>query len=119
MSTKQTAQVNVRMDAALKQAGDAALGEAGLTPSAAVRALWQKASKRGQDLEEVAQLCASASTATSAPTPAANEALARGPRIVEEGMRALGISQLHVQEGSDAELLEAALLERYEERRLL
>ena len=119
MGSAQTAQVNVRMDAALKQAGDAALEEAGLTPSAAVRALWRKASKRGQDLEEVARLCTSVGTAANAPAPTANEALARGPRIVEEGMRALGISQLHVQEGSDAELLEAALLERYEERGLL
>lgn len=115
----QTAQVNVRMDATLKQAGDAALEEAGLTPSAAVRALWQKASKRGQDLEEVVQLCRPADTAANAPAPAAKASLLRGSRIVEAGMQALDISQLHVQEGSDAELLEAALLERYEGRGLL
>lgn len=34
-------QMNVRIDAALKRAGDAALAERGSTPSQAVRAMWE------------------------------------------------------------------------------
>ena len=36
-----TMQMNVRMDSVLKRAGDAALVRAGLTPTLAVRALWE------------------------------------------------------------------------------
>ena len=46
-------QINIRMDRSLKEAGDAALAQIGLNPSQAVRALWEKASHRGKDLEEV------------------------------------------------------------------
>lgn len=42
------AQVNVRMNRSLKEAGDAALAELGLSPSDVVRKLWEKLSKRGE-----------------------------------------------------------------------
>lgn len=41
--TTTAAQVNVRLDGDLKRSGDAALSRAGMTPSQAVRALWQLA----------------------------------------------------------------------------
>lgn len=41
--TTTAAQINVRLDADLKRSGDAALSKAGMTPSQAVRALWQLA----------------------------------------------------------------------------
>lgn len=41
--TTSSAQINVRLDADLKRSGDAALSSAGITPSQAVRALWQLA----------------------------------------------------------------------------
>ena len=41
--TTAAAQINVRLDANLKRTGDAALSSAGMTPSQAVRALWQLA----------------------------------------------------------------------------
>lgn len=41
--TTASAQINVRLDANLKRTGDAALSSAGMTPSQAVRALWQLA----------------------------------------------------------------------------
>ena len=41
--TTTAAQINVRLDADLKRSGDAALSRAGMTPSQAVRALWQLA----------------------------------------------------------------------------
>lgn len=39
-----TAQINVRLDAELKRNGDAALSASGMTPSQAVRSLWELAS---------------------------------------------------------------------------
>ena len=41
--TTASAQINVRLNADLKRSGDAALSSAGMTPSQAVRALWQLA----------------------------------------------------------------------------
>ena len=41
--TTASAQINVRLDANLKRTGDTALSSAGMTPSQAVRALWQLA----------------------------------------------------------------------------
>lgn len=46
-------QVNVRMNAEVKEAGDAALAEVGLSPSEAVRALWEAVSARGEVRERV------------------------------------------------------------------
>lgn len=43
MAAIMTVQVNARIDAELKREGDAALAAAGLTPTQAVRALWELA----------------------------------------------------------------------------
>ena len=51
-----SAQINARLDAACKKSGDAALASIGYTPSAAIRALWSKAARRGADLQEVKRL---------------------------------------------------------------
>lgn len=48
-----TAQINVRLDARRKEAGDAALREVGTSPSEIVRALWDKMAQRGQALQDV------------------------------------------------------------------
>jgi antitoxin component of RelBE/YafQ-DinJ toxin-antitoxin module len=40
--SRQTAQINVRIDRAIKQAGDAALARRGQSPSEAVRELWRR-----------------------------------------------------------------------------
>ena len=48
-----TAQINVRLDARRKEAGDAALREVGISPSEIVRALWDKVAQRGQALQDV------------------------------------------------------------------
>lgn len=46
-------QVNVRMSATVKDAGDAALAEVGLSPSEVVRALWEALGERGEIRERV------------------------------------------------------------------
>ena len=48
-----TAQINVRLDRSLKERGDAALSQIGLSPSAAVRLLWSRAAERGESLSAV------------------------------------------------------------------
>ena len=44
-----TVQMNVRIDATKKEAGDNAFAHIGLTPSQAVRALWEFAARNGND----------------------------------------------------------------------
>ena len=51
-----TAQVNARLDVSLKAAGDAGLAAAGITPSQAVRALWQLAAEAAGPDELLAAL---------------------------------------------------------------
>ena len=73
-----TAQMNVRMDTTLHAQGNAALAEIGVTPSEAVRALWEKAAKRGEDLEEIRKLL-------FAPSRSKEEERKRALALVEEG----------------------------------
>ena len=73
-----TAQMNVRMDSALHEAGNAALAEIGVSPSQAVRALWGKAAKRGEDLEEVR-------TFLFAPAKTQSNGVAHRRKLVEKG----------------------------------
>lgn len=46
----------MRLERELKEAGDAALAELGLTPSTAVRGLWEQAARRGKGIESIATL---------------------------------------------------------------
>ncbi len=46
----------MRLERELKEAGDAALAELGLTPSTAVRGLWEQAARRGKGIESIAPL---------------------------------------------------------------
>ena len=73
-----TAQVNVRMDAALKQAGDAGLAEVGLSPSDAVRALWGVMAQRGEARERLVEALGCGSGSQGSPERA------RRLRLVED-----------------------------------
>lgn len=87
----EVAQMNVRLDRALKRSGDAVLAERGRTPSQAVRALWEYLTVhaelpdalerllRQDDLEEAA----------ASPDPVADE----GARIVAGFYKQTGIEQ--------------------------
>lgn len=46
-------QLNIRLDSALKDAGDAALAEIGYTPTRFIRSIWEKLARRGGDREEL------------------------------------------------------------------
>ena len=114
-----TAQLNVRMDPALKAAGDAGLADIGFSPSEAVRALWTLAARRGKDAMQVKQLLATASSMAAEETAVEEESdvpdvLRRGWNIVPEGMTKLGIT---LKPRSDTpESYEDMLYEEYLER---
>ena len=55
LSTPQTAQINVRIERSLKEEGDAALAEAGLSPTQVVRDLWSKLAQRGTAIDQVVE----------------------------------------------------------------
>ena len=119
MTAVQSVQMNVRMERSLKEEGDAALAEVGLTPSAAVRALWQKLARRGEELDAAVRFLSEPGAAAGVAEP--DEVLERGSRIVAEGLHGLGVARLYADEteAPDAELLEHALLDRYAQRGLL
>ena len=117
MATGTATQMNIRIDAPLKDAGDDALASIGLTPTRAVRALWKLAAQRGERLEEVRRLLASADGEPTAPDgPSAT--LRAGWDIVPDQLAALGISAQALARASrdDAALLDAARTDRAREK---
>lgn len=53
LAPSQVAQINVRIERSLKEEGDAALAEVGLSPTQVVRDLWGRLAQRGTALSEV------------------------------------------------------------------
>lgn len=110
-----TVQMNARIDSDIKKSGDAALALIGLGPTQAIRALWEKAARRGRDLEQVAELLCSRDD-----VPALQDnPLDRGCAFMRSAYETLGID-FSACDGlpSDAEMLEEALSERESERGL-
>ena len=111
-------QVNARLSRSLRDEGEEALASIGLTPSAAIRALWKKAAKRGADLDEVRTLLAS--------EPEVDPEIARKLEILDEAQRhiaalmeSMGLSADSAPPPlTDDELLEQAWHERMLERGL-
>lgn len=54
--TAEMVQFNIRMPRELRDAGNAALASEGITPSAYVRAVWDRLARRGRDLQEMLSL---------------------------------------------------------------
>lgn len=109
-------QMNVRIPADAKAAGDKALMSEGLTPTEVVRRVWEKAARRGKDLQQVLNLVREPSEAKSATNP-----LEVAAQMVSSEMLAMGVdlSNAKLEPLSDAELLEMAYYEKAEERGLL
>ena len=121
-STK-SAQLNVRMDEQLKQSGDAALASIGFSPSETIRIIWKKASLRGKDLEEVRRFLGKELTDTSTIVQQ-KDPFAPGRRAVNNCLRDIAIdidtpASFSSSNKTDRELLDAALLERMNERELI
>ena len=118
------AQVNVRMDSELKHAGDAALAEAGWSPTQAVRALWTYAAQHKGEPDAVASVFSS-DRAPSSKTDEKDgrvahrrDLAARGPKLMEEAYRSLGMPWPPEPAGwTDEGLKEEAYAERFGEGR--
>ena len=117
METGTITQMNVRISAHLKQAGDDALSSIGLTPTQAVRALWKLAAQRGEALEEVKRFLAKAQGDSARPGPALDP-LHEGWRIIPDGIPALGISAEAMAQAvqDESAVIEEARLERAERK---
>ena len=116
------AQVNARIDASLKTAGDAALAKAGLTPTKAIRAMWQRFAELADRPEKVRELVESRDVFAPAERSEQERKLSlarEGSMIVSRSLAERGVV---VPEGfeelSYEELREQVLLERLRERGL-
>lgn len=116
-----TAQINARLNPALKQRGDEGLLGAGLSPSQAIRALWELAARNTDNPEAIQRaLFPERAEVQEAELSTAQrrraEAIGKGARVVEDAYRAMGV----VPTSSSAdlsfdELRDLAYQERYGE----
>ena len=116
------AQVNARIDASLKAAGDAALAKAGLTPTKAIRALWQRFAELADRPEKIRELVESSEELGPGERAEQERKLSlaqEGPTIVSRSLTERGIAVPEgLEELSHEELREQVLLERLHERGL-
>ena len=110
------------MNPALKQRGDEALSGAGLSPSQAIRALWELAARNTDNPEAIQRaLFPERAEAQKADLNAAQrrraEAIGKGARVVEDAYRAMGVipAPSSTAELSYDELRDLAYQERYGE----
>jgi antitoxin component of RelBE/YafQ-DinJ toxin-antitoxin module len=124
MPAQPIAQMNIRMSAQLKSAGDKVLAQAGVTPTHIVRALWKKISQGAADLSQVKEVLGIATQSDSS-LPSANastdkmDAMRRGRSLFAEGLATWGISESEVappEEASDTDRYAEAMVERMKER---
>lgn len=86
-----TTQLNVRLDAELKQRGDATLARAGISPSQVVRMLWRKLAKGGRDAEEAILALSEQEDGSQEEVVRGVELAQAGTSLFEEGLLALGL----------------------------
>ena len=114
-----TSQMNVRIDGAIKSAGDAVFESIGYTPTRVVRILWEYAARCQANPEEVQELL---KTAERSLTPSAEDErmrkaklAERGPHVFEDFLEQMGVREPHAfaeDELSPAEAREQAFVER-------
>ena len=116
MSTEM-AQMNTRISRSLKERGDAALEKAGMTPSQAVRKLWDFAARNSHNPQIIQSLF---DTEDEAEQRARRRAVAlKSANIVADAYERAGIEPSEwTKNASYAEMREYALMERLRERGL-
>lgn len=126
MAKALTQQMNIRIDSTLKAEGDSVFASLGMSPSEAVRALYEVAVKNRYNLGFLSSLLSEQKAPE--PSQASSEdpklkAVEEGRKIVERARKELGISEEAMQKvwttTSDKELLEQAMYERMVERGLV
>ena len=116
------AQVNARIDIDLKAAGDAALARAGLTPTKAIRALWQRFAELAdhpEKIRELVELHGELGPDEQAKQERKLDLAREGATIVSRSLADRGIAAPEgLEELSYEELREQVLLDRLRERGL-
>ena len=114
------AQMNIRIEPELKKAGDAALADIGLTPTQAVRLVWEKAASRGKGLEELQELLIEGEEKAAA-EDLSEHPLLRAFRRTDEFFASLGVGEARetYEEPGYKELKERVVSERMLERGLI
>ena len=88
---QQTAQLNTRINQDLKQRGDAAFAEAGLTSSEAIRLLYTFAAEHRHEPELIVQRLSNESDEERAKRERGLSAIRRGRHLFDEALAQLGI----------------------------
>lgn len=121
-STPASVQMNVRIDAELKQRGDAALQSLGFSPTKAVRALWSLACGGSKELDELKRVLDLGRAVDSRTDTAVDDsALWEGWSLYGSALQQVGASGRACPASpglTDEGLLEESLWERLEEKGL-
>ena len=122
MSTEM-AQMNTRISRSLKERGDAALEKAGMTPSQAVRKLWDFAARNSHNPQIIQSLFDTEDKAARSEAEEERarraEAFRKGANIMAEAYERMGIEPSDwTKNASYEEMRDYALLERLRERGL-
>jgi len=114
-----TAQINARIDSAVKLAGDRGLSEAGYTPTKAIRILWEFAGRNRHNISVVRKTLEGMVQPENMHANEVDERVRRAeqaPDIIEAALAELGVQHAGGSELSDEELLEAAYIDKMAER---
>ena len=121
-----TAQINARIDAQLKTAGNQALSQAGYSPTQAIRLLWSYAAEHWHDIAAIEKLFdllkGEADSSLNGQASLRVRRAQEGPLIFEDACAEMGISEHAINVISklaDEDLLEQAHLNKLEERELM
>lgn len=117
-NTAASVQVNVRMDKALRDAGDAGLAAMGVSPTQAVRAVWRLAAAGPAGIDALEQLFAAATPASGTDQSPDENPLHQGWGLFSAACGRLGLDASTAEKdatphSSDVELLEKELLARF------
>lgn len=116
-------QMNIRIDSQLKDAGDRVLERAGLSPTKAVRALWERLASFSDDPQKAVELLSPSEGASASSIEAERARKLRvaqeATQIVARSLAGQGIDVSSVADDTPYdELRERALMERLRERGL-
>lgn len=87
------AQMNIRLDSALKASGNAVIAELGYTPSQVVRALWEFATVQGTLPAALTHILQGAKTTAASDIDGESGKAAEGTRIVSSFYERIGIEE--------------------------
>lgn len=118
-------QMNVRLSSDIKAAGDRALASVGVTPTQAVRSLWEHLAAAVRNPRDIERLLSFGDEHASAPEPSASslqrhDLAVAGAMQFSKTLAEMGVDPTFGVSGdfTDEELLESALMDRLDERGL-